>query len=91
MSRAGTIVAVGIIILVTIWMQRVAVELLGPSSMLWGLIADVTWPVDGDAWAERMYVAISVYFMWLIRVGAVVGGFVREFRKQNVTAARRGP
>jgi len=91
MSRAGTIVTVGIIILVTIWMQRMAVELLGPNSMMWGLIADVTWPVDGEEWAEQMYVAITVYFMWLIRIGAVVGGFVREFRKQNVTAARRGP
>jgi len=88
MSRAGTVVAVGIIILVTIWMQRVSVELLGPSSMMWQSIADVTWPVDGDVWAERMYVAITVWFMWLIRVGAVVGGLVREFRRENVTAAR---
>lgn len=89
MSRAGTIVAVGLILIVTIWMQRFAMELLGPSSMLWNLIADVTWPVDGDQWAEQMYVAISVWFMWLIRIGAIVGGFVREFRRENVTAARR--
>lgn len=89
MSRAGTIVAVGLIILVTIWMQRFSHELLGPSSMLWGLIADVEWPVDGDVWAEQMFVAINVYFMWLIRIGAIVGGFVREFRRENVTAARR--
>lgn len=88
MSRAGTIVAVGLILVVTIWMQRLAFELLGPSSMMWGMIENITFPVDGDQWAERMYVAITVWFMWLIRIGAIVGGFVREFRRENVTAAR---
>jgi hypothetical protein len=91
MSRVSTFVAVGVIIILTIYMQQAAQQLIGPGTPLWNLIADITWPVDGDVWAEEMYVAISVWFMWIIRVAAIVGGIYREFVKQNVTAqaARR--
>lgn len=88
MSRALTFLSIGMVLIVSIWMQRVAVELLGPDSMMWAMIADVTWPVDGEAWAEEMYVAITVWFIWIIRIGAIAGGLYREFAKDNVTAAR---
>lgn len=88
MSRATTFLGIGLVIVVSIWMQRIAIELLGPNSQMWADIAAVTWPVDGDVWAERMYLATSVWFPWIIRVGAVVGGLYREFSGQNVTSAR---
>lgn len=90
MSRAWTFVSIGLVLLATIYMQDVAIRLLGPNSTMWNMIADITWPVDGDVWAREMYVAITVWFIWIIRVGVVVIGLYREFLRQNVTAAARG-
>lgn len=90
MSKARTFVSIGIILIVTIWMQRVSVEILGPSSQMWQMIADVTWPVDGDVWAEKMYVAITVWFIWIIRIGAILIGLYSMFTKQNVTTTTSG-
>jgi len=86
MSRILTFLGVALVIVVSIYMQDLAIRLLGPNSSMWALIADITWPVDGDVWAERTYTAITVWFIWIIRVGAVAAGFYREFLGQKVTA-----
>lgn len=93
MGRVQTILAIALVIVVTIWMQRVLVDVMGPTSPLYQGIAEVTWPVDGDQWAQEMYVAVSVWFMWIIRIGVVVYGFYAEIVRQNVTtrAAATGP
>jgi len=90
MSRLNTFVAVGVILVLSIYAQRLAVDLLGPTSTFWQMIADITWPVDGDQWAQQMYVAISVWFIWIIRVGAIVIALYREFTRQNVTRRTAG-
>lgn len=88
MSRVYTFLAVAMVIVVSIYVQDLAIQLLGPGTQMWENIASITWPVDGDVWAEEMYTAITVWFIWIIRVGAVAGGIYREFLQQNVTAAR---
>jgi len=85
MSRVGTFAVVGVVLIVTIYAQDMAIRLLGPDSTLWLGIADVTWPVDGDVWAERLYVGITVWFIWIIRVGVIAIAIYREFLTQNVT------
>jgi hypothetical protein len=94
MSRVGTFLAVGMVLVVSIYMQDVARIIMGPGSALWELLQPVTWPVDGDAWAREMYINVSVWVPWIIRVAAIAGGIYREFTAQNVTAqaaAGRGP
>lgn len=86
MSRAWTFVAAGLIILVTIWMQRVSIEILGPGSMMWEMVADVQFgTIDGEQWAKQMYEAITVWFMWLIRGAVIAGALYKEFARENVT------
>lgn len=88
MSRAFTFLVIGMVILLTIFMQDVAAQVIGPGSGMYEMVSKVNQPVNGAEWADRMYVAITVWFMWLIRVAAIVGGLFREFTKQNVTARR---
>jgi len=88
MSRVRTFVAIGLILLVSIYAQRLLIDLIGPGSNLYLGIADVTWPVDGDVWADQMYEAITVWFIWIIRVGAIAIGLYNEFVRQNVTSAQ---
>ena len=86
MSRLQTWLGIALIIVITIWAQRIALELLGPGTVFYQQIEHITWPVNGDEWADRMYVTISVWFMWIIRIGAVVYGFYAEIVRQNVSA-----
>lgn len=88
MSRAFTFVTIGLVLLVTIYVQDLAMEMFGPGSGLYEMVAEVDYLLDGEAWAERMYVAVTVWFMWIIRIGAIVAGLYREFRRENVTSAR---
>jgi hypothetical protein len=95
MSRATTFLAIGMVLVVSIYMQDVARIIIGPGSTFWELLQPITWPVDGDVWAEEMYIAVSVWVPWIIRIAAIAGGIYREFTKQNVTAraaaGRGGP
>lgn len=86
MTRVQTWLGIALIIVITIWAQRISLELLGPGSLFYDLIKDITWPVDGDQWADQMYVSISVWFMWIIRIGAIAYGFYAEIVRQNVSA-----
>lgn len=90
MSRAFTFVSIGLILIATIYLQDLAMTMFGPGSGLYEMVADVNYLLDGQQWADRMYVAVTVWFMWIIRIGAIVAGLYREFRQQNVTAARVG-
>lgn len=89
MSRLMTMLAIGMVIVVSIWMQDLAMRMLGPGTPMWESVATITWPVDGEAWVNEMYTAITVWFIWIIRVGAVAIGFYREFLNQNVTRQAR--
>lgn len=88
MSRVYTFLGVAMVIIVSIYAQNLAMEMLAPGTPMWNNIAGITWPVDGDVWAKQMYTAVTVWFIWIIRIGAVAGGIYREFLQQNVTATR---
>lgn len=85
MSRLRRLAVIGLVLIITIYAQDLAIRLLGPTSDLYLLIADVTWPVDGDQWAQELYVAITVWFIWIVRVGVIAIGIYREFLSQRVT------
>jgi len=85
MGRLQTFAFVAVVLIVSIFAQDMAIRILGPQSQLWALIADVTWPVDGDVWAEELYIAITVWVVWIVRVGVIVVAIYREFLKQRVT------
>ena len=86
MTRVYRFTSAGIIILLPIYAQMLSMELMGPGSMLWGLVENIQLgTLNGEEWAERMYTNITVWFMWLIRA-AVIGYLIyAEFMRQNVT------
>ena len=86
MGRVSTWLGIALLIVITIWAQRITLEILAPGTVFYSQIEHITWPVDGDQWAEQMYITISVWFMWIIRVGAIAYGFYWEITKQNVSA-----
>lgn len=89
MSRAGTFVAIGLVVIVAVYSRRMAIELLGPGSMMWGLVANVQYgTINGEEWATQIYEAVTVWVPWFIVAAAIAGGFFREFRRENVTAGR---
>ena len=88
MSRAFTFVSIGLVLIATIYLQDLAMTMFGPGSGLYQMVTEVNYLLDGEQWAEQMYVAVTVWFMWIIRIGAIVAGLYREFRRENVTQAR---
>ncbi|UIP01697.1 hypothetical protein Hbl1158_16980 (plasmid) [Halobaculum sp. CBA1158] len=88
MSRIRTFAAIGVILLVTLYAQQLLIDVIGPTSNLYQMVEGVTWPVNGEEWAAEMYEAITVWFMWVIRVGVIVIGLYNEFVRQNVTTQR---
>jgi hypothetical protein len=89
MSRAGTFVALGIIIIAAVYSRQLAMEIIGPGSLMWSLVVDIQYAgINGEEWAEEMYVNITVWVPWLIVGAGIAGAVFREFRRQNVTTAR---
>lgn len=90
MSRITTFVAIGIVVVVAIYSRRLAIDLLGPGSTMWILVADVQFAgINGEDWAMRVYEAVAVWVPWLLVAAAILGGLFREFAQTNVTRARR--
>jgi hypothetical protein len=90
MGRITNFVAVGVVIIVAVYARRFMIDLLGPGSALWKLVADIQYAgIDGDVWAQSMYEAAAVWVPWLIVGGSIVGALYWEFARTNVTQVRR--
>lgn len=90
MSRVTTFVAIGITILVAVYMRRFAIDIIGPGTPLWQLAASSSiGDTGGEQWAESIYVAATVWVPWLLVGGSLLGGLYAEFLRANVTRGRR--
>jgi len=84
MSRIPTFLAIGITIAAAVWARRLAIQLLGPGSMMYELAATATM-FGGEELANEIYQAVVVYVPWFIVIAAIVGGLYREFWPRQVT------
>jgi hypothetical protein len=90
MSRITTFVAIGIVIVVAVYMRRFAIDVIGPGTPLYELAAASTiGDTGGEAWAQDIYEAATVWVPWLLVGAALLGGLYREFVRANVTQVRR--
>lgn len=90
MSRISTFVAIGLVIIVAVYMRRFAIDIIGPGTPLWELAAASSiGSTGGEEWAEDVYIAATVYVPWLLVGAALLGGLYREFVAANVTQVRR--
>lgn len=89
MSRAATFAAVAIVIVVAIYSRRMAMQILGPGSQMWLMVADVQFgSINGEEWARQIYHAVVVWVPWLLIGGAIMGALYREFRRANITQVK---
>jgi hypothetical protein len=89
MGRVETFVAIGIVIIVAIYARRMAIDIIGPGTPMWDLVAHIQWAgIDGDKWAQDVYEAVTVWVPWLLVAAAILAGLYREFLRQNVTVRR---
>jgi len=89
MSRILTFVAIGIVVTVAIFSRRLSIQLLGPNSQMWAMVAEISFgSISGEAWAQRMYEAVTVWVPWFLISAAVLGGLYREFARTNITRGR---
>jgi len=89
MGRVETFIGIGLVIIVAVYGRRVAIDIIGPGTPMWQLVADIQWAgIDGDVWAKDVYEAVTVWVPWLLVGCAIVAGLYREFLAQNVTVAR---
>jgi hypothetical protein len=90
MSRITTFVAIGIVIVVAVYMRRFAIDIIGPGTPLYELAAASTiGGTGGEAWAQDIYEAATVWVPWLLVAAALLGGLYTEFTRTNVTQVRR--
>lgn len=86
MVRISSIVAVGVSIIIAVYARRLSVQVLGPGSMLRGLVDGVTYgSIDGSQWAAEMYVNITVWVPWIVVGGTVLAVFYVELQDQRLS------
>lgn len=84
MTRIATFAFIGIVIVVAVYSRRLAVEILGPGSVMFSLAADATM-FGGEQLAKDIYKSVVVWVPWFMVVGAILGGLYREFWQSQVT------
>jgi len=87
MSRISNLVAIGIVTMVAIFGRRLAVDVLGPGTLLyeWGSSGMYGSPQLAATYFE----AVTVWVPWLSIIGVIAAALYREFRRQRVTQQTR--
>jgi len=87
MSRIANLAAIGIVVTVAIFGRRLAVDVLGPGTLLyeWGSSGMYGSP----ALAATYFEAVTVWVPWLSVIGVITAALYREFRRQRVTQQTR--
>lgn len=88
MTRAFDFTVITVIYIVAVVVHLMGVELMAPGSPLYALATDGTEVMDGQEWADMVYMIISTWVP-LIGVGGISAwALVREYRRQTATAVR---
>lgn len=89
MGRGYDFVVVGVIYIIAIVIHVISVELVSPGTPLYAIATDGTAVMNGAARAELWYKILTVWVPLLAMGGITAWGFVREYRRQAITAAQR--
>lgn len=87
MSRAFDFVVIGIIWIVAVVIHLMGVELFSPGTPLYQAAASAT-NLNGAERAQLWYEILTVWVPLLAAGGITAWGFVREYRRQALTAMR---
>jgi|APHM01.1.fsa_nt_gi hypothetical protein len=87
MSRIGNMVVIGIVTMVAIYGRRLAVDIMGPGTMLYEMGSSGMY--GSPALAARTFEAVTVWVPWLCVIGIIAAGLYREFATQRVSQQRR--
>ena len=88
MSRAFDFVVVGVIWIIALVIHLVAIELFAPGSPLFEIATTGTEAMNGQARAELWHQIIAVWVPLMSAGGIFAWAFVREYRRQAITATR---
>lgn len=86
MSRAFDFVVVGVIWVIALVIHLIGVELFAPGSPLFEIATSGTGTMNGTERAEQWHQIIAVWVPLLAAGGISAWAFVREYRRQAVTA-----
>lgn len=89
MSRAFDFVVIGVIWIIAIIIHLMGIQLFAPGSPLHSLASTGTGAMNGAARADLWYEILTVWVPLLSAGGITAWGFIREYRRQAVTAAGR--
>jgi len=88
MTRAYDFTVLTVIYIIAVVIHLMAVELMAPGSPLYAVATDGTEVMDGQAWADMVYMITSTWVP-IISVGGITAWtVVREYKRQAVTAVR---
>lgn len=88
MTRAFDFTVITVIYIVAVVVHLMGVELMAPGSPLYTLGTTGTEVMNGQAWADMVFMIISTWVP-LIAVGGISAwALVREYRRQTATAVR---
>lgn len=88
MSRAFDFVVVGVIWIIAVVIHMMGIELFAPGSPLHELASTGTGAMNGAARADLWYEILTVWVPLAAGGGISAWAFVREYRRQAVTAVR---
>lgn len=88
MSRGFDFLVVGIIWIIAVVIHLTAVELFAPGSPLFSVASSGNATMNGQARAELWHEILALWVPLLAGGGISAWAFVREYRRQRVTAAR---
>lgn len=90
MGRGFDFVVIGVIYLVAFIVHLMAIELLAPGSPLHVVASTGTSAMNGAERADLWYEMLAIWVPLLAIGGITAWGFVREYRRQTITAVQ-GP
>lgn len=90
MSRAFDFVLVGIIYVIALVVHLMGIELFAPGSPLYELAATDNAVMHGQERADMWYEVLTLWVPLIGCAGISAWAFVREYRRQAITAVRGG-
>jgi hypothetical protein len=87
-SRAFDFTVVAVVVIVSILVNRMALELLQPGTVLYQVATDGTSNVGGKEFADFVWQAVGIYVPLISSFGIMAWATLREYRRQAVTAAQ---
>jgi len=88
MSRPFDFTIVGVIVIISAVVHRMAVELFAPESPLHKLASDGTGTLQGAARADLWFQILSIWVPVFAFGGILAWALLREYRRQVATATR---